>query len=366
MMEDMMILEAAEGLYNGTLSDQEAEKLEQLRQNNPEVDQLVVAHLLFLQQMDRFAGRKALKQSLNTVHAKLVDDGKINEADPRASQTPVLRFWHKYKRTIAVAASIACVTALSISILSSLLSPATKQQSALQQLSKKINVLEYRQNVQNQKIDEIITPKISGTQISGGTGFLVDPDGYLVTNLHVVANASSLVVASEGVEYIAKKVFADAANDIAILKIEDEEWKPRNMLPYRFRKNGLELGEEIFTLGYPRNEIVYNKGYMSAASGYDNDTLSIQIAISANPGNSGGPVFDSNGEIIGILSTRDRQANEVVFATKSIQIARAVEELKQDSSFSKVKIPAGNGSAGMNRIQQIKKMKSCVFVVKGF
>ncbi len=365
-MEEMMILEAAERLYFGELSVQETAELEQLRRGNADIDQMVVSHMLFLQQMDKFAGRKAVKHQLHSIHHDLVTSGAINEQPEENFQTPIIRFWGRYKRTIAVAASIACVTALSISLLSSLLSPANKQQNTLQQLSKKINALEYRQNVQNQKIDEIISPKISGTQISGGTGFLIDPEGYLVTNLHVVNAATNLVVAAEGKEYIAKRVYTDEGNDIAILKIEDAEWTPRNALPYRFRRSGIELGEEIFTLGYPRSEIVYNKGYMSAASGYENDTLSVQIAISANPGNSGGPVFDSNGEIIGILSTRDKQANEVVFATKSIQIARAVEQLKEDTAFRKVKIPAGSNSGGMNRVQQIKKMKSCVFIVKGY
>ncbi len=365
-MEEMMILEAAERLYYGELTEVEKNQLEELRRNNSEADQLVVGHLIFLQKIDQFAVRKSFKHELHATHQHLVDTGAIVDRTAENTQAPIINFWNKYKRTIAVAASIACVTALSISLLSALLSPAKKQESTLQQLSKKLNVLEYRQNVQNKKIDQIITPKNGGTQISSGTGFLIDPNGYLVTNLHVVNAASNLVVATEGKEYIAKRVYTDAGNDLAILKIEDNDWQAFGSLPYRFRKSGIELGEEIFTLGYPRSEIVYNKGYMSAASGYDNDTLSVQIAISANPGNSGGPVFDANGEIIGILSTRDKQANEVVFATKSIQIAKAVEALKQDTAFSKVKIPTTTASKGMNRVQQIKKMKSCIFIVKGY
>ncbi|WP_163202633.1 trypsin-like peptidase domain-containing protein, partial [Citrobacter koseri] len=72
--------------------------------------------------------------------------------------------------------------------------------------------------------------------------------------------------------------------------------------PYIIRKSNADLGEEIFTLGYPRNEVVYGMGYLSAKSGYNGDTLSYQIQMSVNPGNSGAPVFNKVGDIIGVLS----------------------------------------------------------------
>jgi len=80
-----------------------------------------------------------------------------------------------------------------------------------------------------------------------------------------------------------------------------------------------DLGEEIFTLGYPRsdNDIVYGKGYLSAQSGFEGDSNAYQIQISANPGYSGAPVFNDNAELIGIISTRQKQAEGVAFAIKS-------------------------------------------------
>ena len=90
--------------------------------------------------------------------------------------------------------------------------------------------------------------------------------------------------------------------DLAILKIDDKDFKPVNTLPYSIRKTQPDLGEELFTLGYPRDEIVYNMGYLSAKTGYKGDTTSCQLSLTANPGNSGAPVFNKNGEIIGIIT----------------------------------------------------------------
>ena len=107
------------------------------------------------------------------------------------------------------------------------------------------------------------------------------------------------------------------------------DYKPLSSLPYGISKTSGDLGEQIFTLGYPRDEIVYGEGYMSAKTGFEGDTLACQIAVAANPGNSGGPVLDKNGDVIGVLSTRQIQAQGAVFAIKSKSIFKALEEIKK-------------------------------------
>ena len=140
-----------------------------------------------------------------------------------------------------------------------------------------------------------------------------------------------------------------------------------NSCPYSIRKANTDLGEQIFTLGYPRNDIVYGEGYLSARTGYKNDSSSYQVQISANPGNSGGPVFNNNGEVIGILSTRQAQSEGVAFAVKSKNIYLVVEELRNsDTSAERIKLPLHSSLKGVERKQQIAKVEECVFYVKAF
>jgi serine protease Do len=110
---------------------------------------------------------------------------------------------------------------------------------------------------------------------------------------------------------------------------------------------------------------VYGEGYVSAKSGNDGDSLAYQLTVSANPGNSGGPVVNKNGEIIGIITAKDSKADGVVYATKSRNIFKMIDELKKADTSTSIKAPVGNGLKGVERTQQVKKMEEFVFMVVG-
>ncbi|MBK7883762.1 MAG: trypsin-like peptidase domain-containing protein [Chitinophagaceae bacterium] len=199
----------------------------------------------------------------------------------------------------------------------------------------------------------------------GGTGFLIDGKGFIVTNQHVVRNMQNLRVEnSKGVYFNVVPVYGNDTTDLAILKIEDTAFKPLT-LPYSIRKNSSELGEAIFTLGYPKDEIVYGEGYLSAKSGFYGDTSAYQLTISVNPGNSGGPVINKAGEVIGIISSKEKNSDGVVFASKSKNIFKALEELKTDTSRFSIKLNPSSQIKGIDRVTQIKKIEDCIFMVKG-
>ncbi|BAV08479.1 Trypsin-like peptidase domain-containing protein [Filimonas lacunae] len=363
-MEDIQLIEATERYLNGTMSEVEKAEFEQLRKNTPEIDQMVVEHKLFLHQMDAYAEHRDLKQSLHDAHTRLVEKGAINENSTPVQKGKVIQFWHKYRRVTGIAASIAGVTALAISWMVTAFSP-NNNKSELKLLIREINQIKRNQQQQDSKINEVESKLPKGVTLKGGgSAFLLDSKGYLLTNAHVIKDAKGLLVVNKGKEYSASIIYVDAAQDLAVLKINDSDFTTAARLPYGIRKNSSELGEEVFTLGYPRNDIVYNMGYLSSRTGYEGDTNRYQISLPANPGNSGGPVFNKNGEIIGVLSSRQTQTEGAVFAIKSKGIYQMLDEMKKaDTTAKRIKLPVNSNLKGVERKQQIAEIEDCVFLV---
>ncbi len=293
-MDDLKILDSVERYIRGEMNMDERLYFENLRKTSPDVDQLVVEHTLFLQQMNRFGDWKKFKSALHDIHTDLAEQGKI-KSQRLQGKAKVVYLWKKYKRVTAIAASIAGITTISLFALVSSLSPKTSNTAELESLKR------------------IVT-------VQGNT---------------------------------TKKLQSDLINV-----------KPSS-LPYGISKTTSDIAEPIFTLGFPRDEIVYGEGYLSAPTGFNGDSLSCQITVAANPGNSGGPIFNHNGEVIGILSAKETQTEGAVFAVQSKYIYRVIDELKKNSLYKNVKLSTKTSLAGMNKVQQVKKIQDFVFMVKG-
>lgn len=365
MPEMQGMLEVIERYILGEMPPEEKASFEQLRGSNPAVDQMVVEHTIFLHQMSQYGETKELRSRLNEVHKGLVQTGEIRPASPGK----LVVLWKKYKRVIAVAATIAGVTAVGTSGLITWFSPKVSDPK-LENLNRRLHNTEKVLNNVTSKLNQSAAIAEDVHFTTGGTGFLIDSKGYLVTNAHVVKNATQIVVQNGKGEFKARIIHVDPAADLAFLKIEDAGFKPSGPLPYGISKGSTDLAEEIFTLGYPRDEIVYGQGYMSAKTGFEGDTLACQIAVAANPGNSGGPVLNKNGEVVGILSTRESKSQGVVFAIRSKNIFRLIDQmktdstLKNDSTLTPLKVPVASSIKGLDRVQQVKKMSDCIFLVK--
>jgi len=366
-MDDTLLLDAIERYRNGEMSPQEITFFEELRKNNPDIDQLAAEHNFFLSELEKLSEIKAYKHNLNEVENKLTNEGMISRREAKG-KAKIVYLWNRYRRTIAVAASIAGIVSISTATFISIYSEHNKVavitplvDHKLNQFENKLNQIEHKLNDASVNVKIPAKPKFEAN--FRATGFLVDGNGYIITNAHVVDNARNIIVENKkGEQFFAKAVYSNKITDLAILKITDTSFKKVTGLPYTFPKYSAELGEHIFTLGYPREEVVYGEGYLSAKSGYFGDTTSYQISISVNPGNSGGPVVNKNGEIIGIISSKETNADGVVFAIKSKNIYNALKEVKGEES---IKLPNVNSLRGLDREQQIKKLEDFVYMIKG-
>lgn len=115
-MGDTKVLEAVERYIRGEMNPDERLHFENLRKSNGEIDELVVEHTLFMQQMNRFGEWKKFRSTLHDVHTDLAEQGKINSAR-LTGKAKVVYLWKRYKRVAAIAASIAGITTLTISAL---------------------------------------------------------------------------------------------------------------------------------------------------------------------------------------------------------------------------------------------------------
>src|SRR5450432_4504340 len=179
-MEDFQLPDAVERYLQGQMNPEERLQFEQLRKSNPEIDQYVVEHSLFFTRLNEFGERKQFRSALQEIHNNLLDAGTIKPVAPKAK---VVDLFKKYRRVWAVAASIAGIIAITVSGLVAYFTPNAKPQ--LEQLSREVSIIKIQQNALSNefKKDNKIETRVpvNETYKVGGTGFLIDAKGYLVT-----------------------------------------------------------------------------------------------------------------------------------------------------------------------------------------
>lgn len=136
-----------------------------------------------------------------------------------------------------------------------------------------------------------------------GTGFFITSTGFLLTNHHVVENATKIEVQVDGKSVPAKLMKHDKENDVALLKIEKEspQWLSLGS------EDGVGLAKPVFTVGFPQVDMQgtsakFTEGSVSSLSGAGDDKRYFQISVPIQPGNSGSPLVDSSGAVIGIVT----------------------------------------------------------------
>ena len=162
---------------------------------------------------------------------------------------------------------------------------------------------------------EITYTNFFGMTSSGavsGSGFIISDDGYILTNYHVVEDAHKgnydiNVMLYDGTTYLATIVGFEESNDIAILKIDAEELNPATLAD----SNEIKVGDTVYAVGNPLGELEFSMstGHISALDRVitteENESINMfQIDAAVNEGNSGGPLYNNKGEVIGIVAAK--------------------------------------------------------------
>ena len=203
-----------------------------------------------------------------------------------------------------------------------------------------------------------------------GSGIIFSTSGYILTNHHVIDNSNKFVVELNSptgkLNYKAELVIQDKENDLAVLKIKDEGFISLPSINYSFKDNGgVDVGGSVFTIGYPHalsgmgKEAKFTDGKVSSKTGYNGSINSFQTSIPVQPGNSGGPVFNDNGQLIGVINATFREADNVSYAIKLNYIKNLIELLND-----KVDLPNNTSINTLPLEEKLKILTNYVVLVK--
>ncbi|QKG54011.1 S1C family serine protease [Hymenobacter sp. BRD67] len=371
-----------EAYQRGELAAGARASLEARLSAEPRLHQLYTEYVELTGTLLAYGERRRARHTISALHEAMLaaeTTPATEVASPLTySVNPILRisrterklreFWSGHRATVGVAASVAVLAVFSTLLGLNLWRAAnTEPSNGYRMLRLEVAQLKQSQRALTRKVAKtsgVPAAPVNNGKFSG-TGFALTADGYLVTSSHVIQGADSLLIEGRDHQrYHAETVYTDAKHDLAILRIKDSGFDGFGKLPYTFKGGQADIGERVYTLGYPREDVVYGEGALSARSGFNGDTAFYQVSIPVNPGNSGGPLLDERGNLIGVVSGRQDDAQSAAFATKSSYLVRLVDSLKNRQPVQPYHLPRTNQLTGAARAQQVKRLQDFVFVVK--
>lgn len=357
-------LDWADQYLRGELSTTESDAFEKFCVQHSDYANAFEEHKLFLDLWKDTEQRDEFRNKLKAAG----DNNIVVKSSPTAAK--IIPFWKRLQINAGIAAAVAIVSVFSTLWLTGYFTNVKKATSDYSALRREMNSVKKNVNAQNRAIQNINNDNYKGNINAinyGATGFMLTKDGYVVTNDHVINGADSVHLQnSKGESFRARIVYSDPVKDLAILHIDDSNFKNHKNVPYTFRRQISELGEEIYTIGFPRDEAVYGQGYLSSNTGYGGDTTAYQISIPVNPGNSGGPVLDSRGNVIGIISGKQKGIDGAAFAIKTKELIETLDQIPQDSLRNAIVLNHKNSLTNLSRTEQIKRLQDYIYIVKIF
>jgi serine protease Do len=334
----------------GRLTETELVIIKQLMQSDADFRRRAEEHQEMYDAMALVGRRRELKAALNEI------DLEQTVADTVKAPSKSRMIWPM----IAVAASVSL-----ISVVATYMYFDRRGDSQYRELS---GELEKRIEQSEKKLlKELDATKEKMSPSPGkyvGSGFLLTAKGYATTSYHVVKDADSIWFENERFGALkATVVYNDAANDISILKIDSLNV---TSLPYTIVREPASIAEGVYTLGYPRDEVVFGEGSISAMTGYRENANAYQISVPVNPGNSGGPLVDHKGNVVGMISGSQTQVTGTAFAIKSAVILDVLAIPAIDSLHGSIPLSKNSQLGNKNLVQQVDRWKDFVFMVRVF
>ena len=204
-----------------------------------------------------------------------------------------------------------------------------------------------------------------------GSGIVISKSGHIVTNNHVIEDADNIEIEiisnGEIQKFNAEVVQKDLRNDLAVLKIVDVDFDGFSAINYNFKTRSSDVGTKIYTFGYPKalsgmgKEIKITEGIISSKSGIMGDITTYQITAPIQGGNSGGPLFDDKGNLIGINSSRFKsdETENVNYSIKSSYVLNLIDVLPKS-----IDLPSSTKLQSLPLTEQIKEISKYVVLVK--
>ena len=358
-MNDGKLLEEIERYLNGEMTATERKQFETLSNSDAAIAAKIAEHKEFVKTLKMYSDRLALENRLNAIHDE-IDVHTLTE-ELMVHPSWVVRLWRNHHSKISVAASIAIFAVLCTLFVTG---GFNDQEAKYVQLSRKVGNLENSTRQLKQKVAQTAgrTASYSMDKLRG-TGFAITSNGLIATAYHVIrGNDSVYVQNTAGRLFKAKVVYTEPESDIAILKIADTAFKNLAAIPYTFKRSESDLAESVYTYGYSQDAGVYGEGKLTSANGLNDDSLDYQISVLVNPGDSGAPLLDARGNIIGIINGKETHLEGMNFAIKSSYLLDAIDSLNK--SDNKVYLNTKNTLSTLNTVQQLKKVRNYVFMVK--